>query len=276
MKKTLLSLLLLFISCYSFSQITLGTNDFPKSGRIYNLSTATPFTGMDAKLTDTNYVWDYSLLATKRNGGRVDTFMTVAQTASLYALYFAAGSHKSNQAITGNNFSLGSFITVTNAYNFFENSTTSYNQTGFGGNVNSIPTPIGYTPEDVVYQYPVNYGNIDSSNSAYVISIPNLIYYGVNMTRTNMVDGWGTLITPYGTFNTLRLKSTIVERDTFHVDTLVHYGMNLPPTTRVEYKWLGAVMGEPLLQINMTGNATSITPPTATIQARGVSRCSAG
>jgi hypothetical protein len=261
MKRTLLIFSIFIVSFAGImncsAQITLGSNDFPHSGKIYNLSTATPFGGMDATLTGTNYNWDYSLLSTTRTGGRVDTFLTLAQTASLYALYFAFGSHVSNQAIAGTNFTLGSFITVTNAFNFFDNTSSSYNQTGFGANVNIIPTPIGYTPEDVVYKFPVAYGNVDSCAPAYVISIPNLIYYGVNMKRHNQVDGWGMLTTPYGTFNTLRIKSTIDEIDTFYLDTL-HFGFGpLTQPTKIEYKWLGAGKGEPLLQVNMTGAAVT-------------------
>jgi len=264
MKKTLPLITSSIVYCamcimQSSAQITLGSNDLPHSGHIYNLSTAVPFSGMDATLTGANFTWDYSQLATTRTGGRVDTFITVAQTASFYSIYFtdiAFNPHRSNQAIAGTNFTLGTFITVTNAFNFFYNSTSSYNQTGFGANINIIPTPIGYTPEDVVYKYPVAYGNVDSSNSSYNLPL-GFIYYQRDMTRHNEVDGWGQLTTPYGTFAALRIKSTVVQQDTFHVDTIVHYGMKLPPITTVEYKWLGAGKGEPLLQINMTGPAVT-------------------
>jgi len=66
-----------------------------------------------------------------------------------------------------------------------------------------------------------------------------------------MVDGWGNLITPYGTFQTIRIKSQWVENDSVYLDSL---GLGFPIVRNVtEYKWMGKNQGEPLLQITEEG-----------------------
>ena len=64
----------------------------------------------------------------------------------------------------------------------------------------------------------------------------------------NHVDGWGTLITPYGTFSVLRQKSEVYEYDSIYIDSL---GFGVPVTRNyTEYKWLAKGMKIPVLQVN--------------------------
>ena len=94
----------------------------------------------------------------------------------------------------------------------------------------------------MIYKYPVNYGNVDSSASGYSVELPNFLYYGVERNRVNEVDGWGTLITPSGTYNVLRLKSTIEEHDSIYLDTLgFGYGFDVPTQTRPALSMVRAV-----------------------------------
>jgi len=106
----------------------------------------------------------------------------------------------------------------------------------------------------------MNYLNKDSSNSSISLPIPNLGYYGKRQKRVNQVDGWGTLITPYGTFNTLRIKSTLTINDTIYLDTL-HAGFTIPRPIAYEYKWFSAGSKIPMLEIDATaagGNNVTI------------------
>jgi hypothetical protein len=109
----------------------------------------------------------------------------------------------------------------------------------------------------VIYKFPLNYNNTDSSESGFSINIPTLADYAKARKRVNVVDGWGTLMLPSGNFNVLRVKSTYVDRDSFVVQ-----GFPLPviPVTTTEYKWLGLQQGEPLLQmdVNQFGIVTQI------------------
>ena len=127
---------------------------------------------------------------------------------------FSFNPNRSNLATAGQDFSLGT-VTVTGVYDFFYNSSASYAQTGFGANVNGVPLPIAYSPKDLVYQFPLQMGDVDTSESGYQVDLTSTVglFFQVNRTRVNEVDGWGTLITPYGTHDVLRIKTTVRERD---------------------------------------------------------------
>src|ERR1019366_3455326 len=88
-------------------------------------------------------------------------------------------------------------LTITNTENFLYKSNSQYIDQGFGAQINGIPLPIAYTHPDVIYNFPLQYGNTDNSTSGYSINLPGTGYYGYQQTRTNTVDGWGTLSTPF-------------------------------------------------------------------------------
>jgi hypothetical protein len=71
--------------------------------------------------------------------------------------------------------------------------------------------------------------------------------------RHNYVDGWGTLYLPTDTFEVLRVRSVLTRTDTVYVTTPFPFGFTLPEPEAVEYKWIAAGMGGPVLQINTTG-----------------------
>ncbi|HNG05973.1 MAG TPA: hypothetical protein PKU98_05695, partial [Saprospiraceae bacterium] len=117
--------------------------------------------------------------------------------------------------------------------------------------LSGIPVPIIFNSPDVIYELPLNFGNTSSSSSGYELNLPSLAYYGYSQERSNEVDGWGTIATPAGTFEALRVKSTIAGHDTIAVDTL-GVGFNIDRPLVHEYKWLAQGIRVPVLQINTT------------------------
>jgi hypothetical protein len=89
------------------------------------------------------------------------------------------------------------------------------------------------------------------------VQVPNIVYLGQIKKRKNTVDGWGTLKTPYGTFQALRVKSEVSEMDTAYLDTLQ---TTFPALNRkyTEYKWLVKGYGVPVLEITDEGPSISI------------------
>ena len=104
-----------------------------------------------------------------------------------------------------------------------------------------------YNPHDTVYRFPVKYGNIDSSDAKFGLQIPGIGYYGQKIHRVNYVDGWGTLITPFGTFQTLRVKSLLTIKDTI-ADTS-GIGFTIPRPLQYEFKWLKQGGKIPYMQV---------------------------
>ena len=255
-------LFLLFAAGTANAQITLSGGDFPHAPTIYLMSDATAYQGMDASLTGANYSWDFSMLSTTTIGQHDDTIFDDSGMNIIYTLVFGDNGiapHRSNHSRHGADFNLGGQISITNVYNFYYNSSNDYHQSGFGSEINGVPLPTPYTPHDIIYKYPVNFGNVDSSASGYEVSLPNLLYYSISKNRINEVDGWGTVITPNGTYDVLRLKSTIYEHDSVYLDTLgFGYGFDVP--TQIEYKWLAQGEGVPVLQVNeVGGTVTTVT-----------------
>jgi hypothetical protein len=82
------------------------------------------------------------------------------------------------------------------------------------------------------------------------VSVPQTAYLRQRQLRVNKADGWGTLITPFGTFATLRIVSTLQARYTISLQGQIDTVADAPVTR--EYKWLGKEQGIPLLRIITT------------------------
>lgn len=139
-------------------------------------------------------------------------------------------------------------ITLSNVYTIYQLNSSEYGGLGVGEEIDGLPTPLVYDSPDVLYSFPLNFGNVDSSHTGYAIAIPTIGFMGEKRKRVNECDGWGTLTTPYGTFNVLRVKSTLTLNDSIYVDAL-SFGISIPSVT-YQYKWLASGEGEPLLEID--------------------------
>ena len=111
----------------------------------------------------------------------------------------------------------------------------------------NVPFTCKYNTPDVLYVFPINYGNRDSSVSSYTIDLTargvNFIYHE-HSKRVNYADAYGTLTSPYAFYSsTVRLRSYIL-----HTDTLVYNNAVIPiaPYTSFEYSWFNAAFKAPV------------------------------
>ncbi len=123
----------------------------------------------------------------------------------------------------------------------------------------AIPFTFEFEDQDSIYQFPIQFNGSDSSTSRLILDLfPAPIIQAKNSKRVNIVDGWGSLQTPFGTFtNVLKMKTTIERWDTLYLDTII-----IPShITEVEYKWWDAASGLPVLQAkgNIIANIVTIT-----------------
>jgi hypothetical protein len=249
------SLFLLTFLNSGICQITITNQDLPSAGDTFRVSIGVIDPIIDPVPSGAAFTWDFSML--QYTNQDIDTFVTVGSTGITYSFVFADvafNNNRANQATKGM-FNLPPIplgtITVSDVVAFYYKSTTEYRQSGYGAAINGIGVPIPFTNKDRIFELPMNYGNSHISNSDFQLTIPNLGYYGHDQVRESEVDGWGTLITPYGTFDVLRVKALITPHDSIFADTLgFGFGFDLAQT--IEYKWMGAVQGIPLLQINTT------------------------
>lgn len=240
-------------------QITVTNADMPNVNDVLLYSVTLDSQGQDPTVTGPNHTWDYSALTYTTQ--RPDTFVSVTSTPLAYQFYFNNGilysQWKANYALKGIDIGI-SQVPITDVYNFHKNSSSQYSNVGFGSNINGVPSSTRNIPVDVEYVFPLNYGNTNISNSEYGMSVPTFGYYGQSLERVDTVDGWGMLTTPFGTFDCLRVKSTLTKVDTTYID-LIGMGTLIPRPEEIEYKWIANGMSTPVLKIVTTnGNISSI------------------
>ena len=251
MQKLNFSLLLLLFPVTLFSQISINDNDMPSVGDTIRSSNSFDVGLLDYASTGSDFSWDFSTLVPVTQ--QVDTFISVQETPWVYQVVFFLSS---NLAQPMQNFESVPGFEVDEAYNFYKNSGSSFKMTGNAASLNGIPIPNKFDEDDIIYKFPMEYGNVDSSLSTYGMDVPGLGYMGGWKKRVNHCDGWGTLTTPYGSFQTLRLKSDIVQYDSIYIDSL---GFGFPfYRNYTEYKWLGDNFGIPLCTVTDNGIAPTV------------------
>ena len=244
---------LVFLSLNTAAQITITENDFPSAGDTIRVGTDN-IHNFNGNLTGADYTWNYSNL--QASNQRVDTFVSVFSTLASYNVIF--NPLVANLATPNNNAPSFPALTITDSYDFYKLGSSYYRKAGFGAKINGVPTPVKYDNPELILNLPAVYGNSDSSESYYGIPVPGIGYFGQTIKRKYIVDGWGTLIIPYGTFSVIRVKSTIQIEDTIYSEALgFGYSTNRPVS--YEYSWIGNSMDIPLLSITGSGNNSSAT-----------------
>ena len=240
MKKIYILSVLVYLSLSSYSQITITKNDMPTfrdTARCSTTNTILNFTN-----TGPNYTWDFSSLVITGQG--VDTFKSAFLINPIFGLLFGItdfGVPSTNKI----NFAQ---LNLTSVYDFYKTTSSYHEVNGIGATYNNIPLPTTYSIPDKVYQFPLTYGRTDVSPYDVNINIPSL--GGVHQvgTRTNTVDGWGTVITPFDTFQCLRVKSVLSEVDSINI-TAVGLSIGIPVPT-VTYKWLANGVKIPVMEVS--------------------------
>lgn len=206
------------------------------------MSIAATVGSVDHTLTGANYYWDFSSLTPFAQ--RLYRFEAPAAIPFnfLSSVAFLNPSPDSLPIIGG---------VPSNFTDYFKNGSSGYRQNGMTFQYLSLTTfqiPVVFTSNDYVYNFPLNYGDLDTSDGAYAINFPPLPYIGETIHRENNADGWGTLVTPYGTFNALRVVSKIQRIDTISLDSVT--GFSIPRPLEIEYKWLAHGIPVPVLEID--------------------------
>lgn len=239
--KQIFTIIFIFSFAGLFAQITVTNSDMPSSGDTIRTSLTVAIEAYDFSRTGNNFVWDFSGLTPISQD--VDTFMSVTETPVAFWPFFITSANLANKI---NPASLLPGLPELEAYRFYNNTSSSFKDVGYGILITGIPLPLKYSNADMIYKFPMNNGTTHESASGLEVSIPDLGYIMIDRDRSCVVDGWGTLTTPYGTFEVLRLKSTVSEYDSIYIDSL-QQGVPLQ-RNYIEYQWIGKNMGLPLLR----------------------------
>ena len=257
MQKTYLTILFFLLITVGYSQITINSQDMPLGGDSYLVS-RTPTMDFNSDDTGENYTWDYSdILAISQD---TIAFADISDVPFTYQFIFNNPFEPDNMASEGEiQSSLGNFedFEFEDGYLFTNTAVDKKEAVGFGATVNSIPIPVAFDNNHLYYNFPLNYSDNGSDDFNFELQIPNMGYIGQNGSLTYNVDGWGTLITSFGTFETIRVHRITNQYDTTFVNSSQNgFGINREIT---EYEWLGKETGIPLLNITTEfGIVTSV------------------
>lgn len=194
--------------------------------------------------TGAGHTWSFTNL--QANTGDTARYQSVASTSFVYAIIYADlpfNPNRANQAKQGVDIPFSNLLPIANPYTFRRRTSSQYKTVGYGLELNGLPVPVVFDEHDVIYQLPLQFGATSASNSSWHIEVPNLGYYGFAQLRENVVDGWGAITTPAGSFDVLRVKTTLTARD-----SIAGTAINRPVVR--EYKWLAQGLRVPVLQIN--------------------------
>ena len=227
MKKTIsLFSILTLLSNVLFAQISITSSDMPSSDDTIRYTNINPIS-VDATITGPNYNWVFDTVASISQG--VYNSENALQTP--YAFYFL-GLNKYGLK-TNDTIGVGAF-SFTNVYSFYKKSNGKFEAEGTGLSYQGIPLAAYYGDNDEIYTFPLNYQDRDSSTFDYSIQINGLMNYIQKGYRINTVDGWGTIKTPFGTANCIRVVSDIISVDSINLNG---FGFSFPNNTRT-IKWL--------------------------------------
>lgn len=233
-------LLLIIFSVAVNAQITIINTDLPGSGDTLRYST----TSLDTTIANTyiiagtNVVWDFSHVEAESQS--LDEYKPSLQTP--YAGFFFGANRYGK--LEADSIGFGQFQ-FNDVYRFYKNTSAKFEIEGVGLKYSGFPIPSYYTDNDEIYQFPLDYNDVDSSTFDYTLS---LLAFGSLTTsgyRKNTVDGWGQITTPYGTFNALRVTTDIVSRDSISFG-LFNFGFD---NHQREIKWLATGQGYPVFQV---------------------------
>jgi hypothetical protein len=258
MKKTLLTFSLGLLACTALrAQITIVGADMPVNGDTLRYSISLPTAALNLSNTGANIAWDYSTLVPQTQV--IDNYKTAADAG--YAgggIPATAFGYKVADTLPG------APIPVNDVYTFFSlkpaSTPTRFVAEGFGAMVNGIlPVSGGYSNEDTLYNFPLTFSRLD--NSSFKLTV-NVTLVGATLkqqgTRKTVVDGWGTLKTPYYTtpIQVLRVRSEVDE-----LDSVIIPGTTLAiPRHYVEYKWLASGVHGPALFVTTNIVGTNEVP----------------
>lgn len=232
----------------TFGQITITTSDMPLVGDVITQYTDTLIGVQGAGLAGSNQTWDYSVAI--NHDSTTSAFSSVASTP------YAANFPSANIALT----------TDSNIYIYLNNQPTMMTFVGLAGTIINPGDIIQANPSQTLYQFPTSYLSnftdtyymeYEGDGSAFGVYAIRFVRHGV---ITDTTDAYGTLITPMGTYNSLRVKSWDNTIDSIFVKVLSDFEpWSLAQDTsniNLTYRWLANGTKLPAAEMTTTSSGT--------------------
>jgi hypothetical protein len=244
------------------AQVEIVSSNLPDANDVLVQQNATLLSDIDLELAGPSATWNFDFdVLQPMNTTTTTNCLDVSATPFTFQFLFNNpfdSEHNSDFAIGVDQIDVGGVVTIEDAYFYYQNRSDRYAITGLGASINSIPLPAQSNPVDVIYELPLNYEDQSSSDSEILFTVPETFTYRLQQSRSNIVDGWGTINIWGQSFDVLRCRTEIEANDSIYVDQF-GFGFALDRPLSVEYKWLSPQYKVPILQITTTaGVVTSV------------------
>ena len=239
-----------FFACL-WGQITIQSSDLPSPGSTYSFGQARPNPALDYAATGAGYTWNFS-------GLRADTHLLSEwkSISSAPQYSFSCGNWQVWQSLL---LKIADSIptpigALRNVYVFLSKTTNHLRIEGLGATFNGLTLTFCYSDPDELYVLPLRYGDRDSTTFRLRIEFrppnqPGTVAIVQRGYRIHEVDGYGQVQIPIGTYDCLRLKRKVYQRDSVYFNGFPIQSLD---TTYYELEWLGQGKGIPL--VRATGN----------------------
>jgi hypothetical protein len=245
MKRSLLTtLLIMAIGVWSVAQITINHTDMPILNDTLRYSITIPAIDPGFTITGENFSWDFSGLDFQIQEREDYKALT---SINPWVLILGGFSNDGLGLKSATNLPLDEFdVGVNEFYSVYHNSAERFIIEGFFINTSPIPLPLKYSQPDVVYSFPLNFGNSDSISFSGFRALGDTLSLTREGYRKNEVDGWGMIKTPLGEFDALRVKTTLYESDSLFWTSLEE--PIVVRRTNIFYIWLAKEQKIPVME----------------------------
>lgn len=269
--KYILNLLAAIFSFSAIAQTTITSTDFIIAGDTVGVSTTADLS-IDFQTTGQNSTWDYSNLM--ENSQLFEIAYDISTAGMVVEFQFGNFAPPQYQASFYQPFDglpldqLGGILPVSiesiNRLTKIENDKVTY----LGYSLEVDGQQVGFRSDTIetAYVFPLNYGD-NYSSRGYTNMDFNPVFdaqFIQYRQRDSNVDGEGQLITPFGTYNTIRIHHHITELDSVRVN-LGGFNQWFPINRTIsEYEWWDNNLKRPVLKIETEGAMGSETPTRVT------------
>ena len=257
MKNLFLVVLVLFIGTNLKSQITIISSDMPNAGTYLTQARDTnPAPTLPVFVSGPNISWDFTALNNLNQGG----FGFVSPSSTPYGTSFPSATH--------------CYMTADSMFAYVKTTSNYVVALGARIQIDTIDIILKYEPNDTMYVFPYTYGTTFNSypvtevkmfyGDSIDVGLGNVYIDSIKMTlsftKHFVVDGWGNVITPMGSFNALRSNcNEITETTIFAKYMNMWIPINTSKDTTLKLDWYVKGTGAPLIHVEVDPASSTYT-----------------
>jgi len=235
MKKVLLSIFTVLLSITLSAQISITSDDIVSAGKIVLEATDTmPSPSITPGPAGPDQTWDFSSLSVDY----VDTMWFANPDWPPYYEHFPAANLAALRVFD-------SELDSADMYIYFEKNVDEFAIVGMALEVEEIGFVImPCIPKETIAEFPVDYLNSSTNDFELLIEAESpyppadSIRIKISITKSIEVDAWGDITIPLGTFNSLRINETRIEKDSMWMKLLGVWGfLGEIIDTTYNYSW---------------------------------------